>query len=113
MLLCFTAKAQEVTIFVPKHISHTLVCRCANIMGMDTQNVTLRVPKVLLAKTKELAAARGTNVTALVIESLTRLTSGDETYDAAWQRQRALMRSGERLRGAGERFAARESLHER
>ena len=74
---------------------------------------TLRVPKALLAKTKELAATRRTNVTALVIESLTRLTSGDETYDAAWQRQRALMRSGERLREEGERFATRDSLHER
>ncbi len=80
---------------------------------MDTQNVTLRVPKALLAKTKELAAARGTNVTALVIESLQRLTSGDEAYNAAWKRQQALMRSGRRLREEGETFASRESLHER
>ncbi len=80
---------------------------------MDTQNVTLRVPKALLAKTKELAAARGTNVTALVIESLQRLTSGDEAYNAAWERQQALMRSGRRLREEGETFASRESLHER
>lgn len=80
---------------------------------MDTQNVTLHVPKVLLAKTKELAAVRGTNVTALIIKSLTRLTSGNEAYGAAWDRQRTLMRSGMRLREKGERFDTRESLHER
>lgn len=80
---------------------------------MDTQNVTLRVPKVLLAKTKELAAVRGTNITALIIESLIRLTSGNEAYDAAWEQQRTLMRSGVRLREKGEQLAARESLHER
>ena len=77
---------------------------------MDTQNATLRVPKALLAKTKELAATRGTNVTAPVIESLQRLTSGNEAYNAAWKRQQALMRSDRRLREEGEAFASRESL---
>lgn len=82
-------------------------------IGMDTQNVTLRVPKPLLAKAKQVAAERGTNVTALVIESLTRITSGNEAFDAAWERQRALMGSGERLREEGEVYASRELTHER
>ena len=80
---------------------------------MDTQNVTLRVPKPLLAKAKQVAAARGTNVTALVIESLTHIISGNEAYDTAWERQRALMGLGKRLRGEGETFPSRDSLHER
>ena len=80
---------------------------------METQNVTLRVPKPLLARAKQVAAERGTSVTALVIESLTRATSGNEAYETAWERQRALMRSEKRLRAEGERFPSREALHER
>ncbi len=80
---------------------------------MDTQNLTLRVPKPLLAKAKQVAAERGTSVTALVLESLTRVTSGNEAFDAAWERQRALMRSGRQLRSEGEMLPQRETLHER
>lgn len=80
---------------------------------MDTQNVTLRVPKALLTKAKQVAAERGTSVTSLVIESLTRVTSGNEAYEAAWQRQRALMCSGRQLRSEGEALPVRETLHER
>jgi hypothetical protein len=80
---------------------------------METQNVTLRIPKPLLARAKQVAAERGTSVTALVIESLTRVTSGNEAYEAAWERQRALMRSEKRLRTEGDRFPQREALHER
>ena len=80
---------------------------------MDTQNVTLRIPKPLLAEAKRVAAARGSNVTALVIESLTRIASGDEAYSAAWERQKELMRSGQRLREPKEVFSTRDSLHER
>ena len=80
---------------------------------MDTQNVTLRIPKPLLAEAKRVAAARGSNVTALVIESLTRIASGDEVYSAAWERQKELMRSGKRLRDSEETFSTRDALHER
>lgn len=80
---------------------------------MDNQNVTLRIPKPLMAKAKQVAAARGTNVTALVIESLTRITSGNEAFEAAWERRQALMRSGKRLREESETFSLRDSLHER
>ncbi|ADI14071.1 DUF6364 family protein [Truepera radiovictrix] len=80
---------------------------------METQNVTLRIPKALLKKAKQVAAERGTSMTALVIESLTRITSGNEAYNAAWERQQALMRSGRKLRHEGEAFASRETLHER
>ena len=80
---------------------------------MDTQNVTLRIPKPLLAEAKRVAAARGSNVTALVIESLTRIASGDEAYSAAWERQKELMRLDKRLRDPEETFSTRDSLHER
>jgi len=80
---------------------------------METQNLTLRIPKPLLKKAKQAAAERGTSVTALVIEGLTRSTSGDEAYEAAWQRQKALMQSGLTLREEGEALPSREALHER
>jgi hypothetical protein len=89
------------------------MCNTCYHTDMDSQNVTLRIPKPLIAKAKQVAAARGTNVTALVIESLTRITSGNEAFDAAWERQQVLMRSGRRLREEGETFSSRESLHER
>lgn len=82
-------------------------------MDMDNQNVTFRIPKPLLAKAKQIAAERGTNVTALVIESLARITSGNEAFEAARERQQALMRSEKRLREPGEPYSLRESLHER
>ena len=77
---------------------------------METQNLTLRLPKPLLKKAKQLAAERGTTLTALVIEGLTRTTNGNEAYDAAWERQRALMREG---RKREEAFLDRDALHER
>ncbi len=77
---------------------------------METQNLTLRLPKPLLKKAKQLAAERGTTLTALVIEGLTRTTSGNEAYNAAWERQRALMHLGLKRE---ETFLDRDALHER
>lgn len=79
---------------------------------MATQTLTLRAPKQLL-KVERVATERGTSVTALVLESLTRITSGNEAYNAAWERQQALMRSGQKLRHEGEAFPSRKTLHER
>lgn len=61
---------------------------------MESQNVTLRIPKALLRKAKQLTAERGTTLTALVIEALTRETSGDDAYREAFERQQTLMRAG-------------------
>lgn len=80
---------------------------------METQNVTVRMPKVLLRKAKQVAAARGTTLTALVIEGLARATSGDEAYREALARQRALMQAGHLLREPNELFPHRDAAHER
>lgn len=82
-------------------------------MASDTQNVTFRLPTKLVAKAKQVAASHGTSLTALVVEGLTRATSGNEEYVAARDRQLALMHEGRRLRDAGEQYAARDTLHER
>lgn len=83
------------------------------MVTMETQNVTLRMPKALLRKAKQLAAERGTTLTALVIEELTRATSGDEAYRTAFERQQALMGAGWQLRQPGEPIPRREAAHER
>ena len=80
---------------------------------METQNLTLRLPKPLLKRAKQVAAERETTVTSLVIEGLTRLTAGQEAYQLAWERQMALMRSGHSLRERGEPMPDRGAAHER
>jgi hypothetical protein len=82
-------------------------------MEMETQNVTVRVPRTLLRKAKQLAAERGTTLTALVVEGLTRATSGDEAYREAFERQRSLMHAGWQLREPSELVPRREAAHER
>lgn len=80
---------------------------------METQNLTLRVPKALLQKAKRAAATRGTTITSLVIEGLTRATSANPEYDAAWQRQRAMMSAVAPRRDAAEPRLTRDQTHER
>lgn len=81
--------------------------------AMETKNVTVRMPKTLLRKAKQVAAERGTTLTALVMEGLTRATSGDEAYREAFERQQALMHAGWQLREPGETFPHRDAAHER
>jgi hypothetical protein len=80
---------------------------------METQNLTLRVPKALLQKAKQAAATRGTTVTSLVIEGLTRATSANPEYEAAWQRQQAMMGAAQPRRAADESWLTRDQTHER
>ena len=80
---------------------------------MDTQNLTLRVPKTLLQRAKRLASERGTSISNLIIESLTRATNGDKAYQQAWQRQRNLMESATPRRKPGEALPSRDDAHGR
>ena len=92
---------------------HVFMCKCATILGVETQNLTLRVPKPLLLRAKQLANERGTSISSLVIESLTRVTNGDEAYQQAWQRQRNLMETATPRRKKGEAMPSRDDTHER
>lgn len=80
---------------------------------METQNLTLRVPKALLQKAKRAAATRGTTITSLVIEGLTRATSENPQYDAAKERQRLMMSAVTPQRSASEPRLTRDQTHER
>ncbi len=80
---------------------------------METQNVTLRLPKYLLKKAKSVAAERGTSITSLVIEGLTRSTTQNDSYQAAWERQKMMMENARPLRNPGDPMPTREQAYER
>jgi hypothetical protein len=66
--------------------------------------------QAFLEKARRVAAERGATLTALVIEGLTRATSGDDAYGAAWQRQKE---AGYLLRAGAEALPPRDAAHER
>jgi Arc/MetJ-type ribon-helix-helix transcriptional regulator len=84
---------------------------------VETQNITLSVPRELLKRVKRLAADRETSVSALITEALTRLTDEERRYAAARRRALAAMRSARSLGislGTGGRPSwTRDELHER
>ena len=80
---------------------------------METQNLTLRLPKTLLQRAKRLASERGISITKLVIESLIQTISNDEAYQQARQRQQTLMESAIPRRKPSETLPSREEVHDR
>jgi hypothetical protein len=82
-------------------------------LGMETQNVTIRLPKNLLIQAKKVAAERGTSITSLVIEGLTRSTTNNDSYQTAWERQKIMMENARPLRNPSDPMPTREQAYER
>jgi hypothetical protein len=80
---------------------------------METQNITLSLPRDLLLKVKLLAVRRQTSVSGLLAGELERLVLEDEAYTRAHQRSELLMKEGFDLGTYGELNVTREELHER
>ncbi|MFN2106839.1 MAG: CopG family transcriptional regulator [Candidatus Promineifilaceae bacterium] len=80
---------------------------------METQNITLSLPRDLLLKVKLLAVRRQTSVSGLLAGELERLVLEDEAYTRAYQRSELLMKEGFDLGTYGELNVTREELHER
>jgi hypothetical protein len=80
---------------------------------MDTQNITLSVPKDVLRKVKILAVQRGTSVSGLMTRLMTELVSREEGYLAAQRRNMDLLDIGRDLGTGGAIAWTREALHER
>ncbi|MFH1086658.1 MAG: DUF6364 family protein [Chloroflexota bacterium] len=80
---------------------------------MDTQNITLSLPKEVLQKVKLLAVTRRTSVSRLVTEALIQLVQDDDTYAQARERQLRMMEEGFNLGTYGEIHISRDELHER
>lgn len=80
---------------------------------MDTQNITLAIPKELLHDAKALAATRRVSMSSLIRSLLAEAVNRDTRYAAAQRRQLALMDEGIDF-GIGETIPwSRDELHER
>ncbi|MBS3985237.1 MAG: hypothetical protein KGZ66_06510 [Selenomonadales bacterium] len=61
---------------------------------MESQNVTLSLPKDILQKAKHIAVNRQVSLSRLLAESLAEIVRKDEAYSTAKSRQLAVMSSG-------------------
>ena len=80
---------------------------------MDSQNITLSVPKDILRRVKHIAVDRQTSVSGLMLEMLEDLVRHDDAYVQARERQLALMKKGFDLGTNGIATWTRDELHER
>jgi predicted transcriptional regulator len=80
---------------------------------METQNVTIALPKDLLLRVKVIAAQRQTSISSLLAQALTRLVTQEDAYEQA--RRRYLERTSESadLGTNGQLNVSRDALHER
>ena len=80
---------------------------------METQNITLAIPKDVLHKARQTAVARHTSLSGLLTQLLTEIVEQEDHYLIASERQIALLREGLDLNTSGVINWTRDSLHER
>ena len=78
---------------------------------METQNITLSLPKSILRKIKLLAAQRQSSVSRLLIQAAENMLAEETEYETARMRQTKLMEKGFNL--GFRKPANRDELHER
>jgi hypothetical protein len=80
---------------------------------METQNITLSLPKEVLLKVKLLAVKRNTSVSGLLTQTLERLVQQEDAYAHARQRHLQWLEQGIDLGTDGHILPRRDELHER
>lgn len=80
---------------------------------METQNITLSLPKDILLKVKLLAVRRQTSVSGLLAGELEKLVRQEEAYSHARGRNLMLLEKGFDLGTYGALDISRDELHER
>ena len=80
---------------------------------METQNVTLSIPKDILRKAKILAVQKNTSLSGLLTQTLVEMVSRAEDYEQARQRSLEMMKRGFDMGLQGTIPWKREELHER
>jgi predicted transcriptional regulator len=80
---------------------------------VETQNITLALPKELIYKAKRVALERRTSVSGLLTQALTEIVAREDSYASARQRHLAWLERGADLGTNGEIKWQREDLHER
>jgi hypothetical protein len=80
---------------------------------VDTQNVTLVVPKALLRKVKHLAIEKEKSISRLLVEALEEMVLHNDDYEQAYQKWRESVQNP-RDHGTGGKITwTRDELHER
>ncbi|MGD8932406.1 MAG: hypothetical protein PVI52_07540 [Chromatiales bacterium] len=75
------------------------------------QNITISIDRELIRKARVVAARRGTSVSGLLADELTRTLAEDDAYQLA-QRQ-AIVMLDEGFHMGGQPLPSRDELHER
>jgi predicted transcriptional regulator len=85
----------------------------ATSVYLETQNVTVALPRALLRKLKVLAAKRETSISALLAASLEEIVRHEDEYESAMRRALGRARKGYDLGTGGDLPVQRGELHER
>ncbi len=80
---------------------------------METQNITLAVPKKVLAKFKEIAFRRQKSISKLMTEMMEDAVTNEEGYHVARDRHLRRLDTGADLQTNGNISWKRDELHER
>lgn len=80
---------------------------------METQNITLAVPKRVLAKFKEIAFRQQKSVSKLMVEMMEKTVSNEEGYRVARDRHLRHLDISVDLKTKGTISWKRDDLHER
>lgn len=80
---------------------------------METQKITLSLPKDILLRAKLLAVQRQISVSGLLTQALTQFVEQEEAYAHAQRRHLQLLDRGFDLGTGGALKTARDELHER
>ena len=80
---------------------------------METQNITLTLPKDLLRRVKHLAVERDSSVSRMLMEALIELVAREDRYAQARAHYAGLLARGRDLGTGGRVPYSRGELHER
>lgn len=80
---------------------------------METQNVTVSLPKSILRRVKIIAAERHTSVSGMLVRALEEIVGEADRYERARRRHLALLDAPYDLGTHGKLMIDRDSLHER
>jgi len=80
---------------------------------METQNITLSIPKEILLQVKLIAVTRQTSVSGLLTQTLEGLVRQEDAYAHARRRHLQCLEQGVDLGTEGQVLTQRDELHER
>lgn len=80
---------------------------------METQNITLSLPKDILLRVKLIAVQRGTSVSGLLTQTLEKLVQQEDAYAHAKRRHLQWLERSADLGTDGHIMTQRDELHER